>query len=40
MQFAVTTTWEMGFPSGFGAGQVGPKGDEQVKADTDSPIYG
>jgi len=40
MQFAVTTNWEMGSPSGFGAGQVGRKGDERVKADTGSPIYG
>lgn len=28
----------MGFSSGFGVGQVGPKGEEEVKADTGSPI--
>jgi len=39
MQFAVTTNCEMGFPSGFGVDQVGSKGDEEVKADTGSPIY-
>lgn len=28
----------MGFSSGFGVGQIGPKGEEDVKADTGSSI--
>lgn len=29
----------MGFSSGFGVGQVGAQGKEEVKADTGSPIW-